>query len=325
MNARTISLVTGIAGFCGSHMAELLLKHGQAVVGIEREDTGLENLQGILHEIDLRRVDVRSPDQMRRVLAEVRPNEIYHLAAVTKLPPKGGYQALYEVNVLGTINLLEAVCAEGLDCTLLIAGSSAEYGLVTPDENPVCESQPFRPVTHYAVSKVAQGLAGYQYWAAAGLKVIRTRTFNIIGPRQSPELAGSAFAQQVAQIERGLGEPVIEVGNLEARRDFVDVRDVAQAYRSVVAQGEPGEVYNVCSGQARSIRSLLEELVSLSTIPGIEIRQDPSRLQTADVPIQVGDYDKLYRQTGWQPQIPFGSSLQALLDYWRGQNMEESI
>jgi GDP-4-dehydro-6-deoxy-D-mannose reductase len=318
-------MITGIAGFCGSYLAELLLEKGQAVIGIERERAGLANLEVILDDIDLRRVDVRSPDQVRQLLAEVRPDEIYHLAAVTKLPPKGGYQALYEVNVIGTINLLEAVCAEGLDCTVLIAGSSAEYGSVTPDENPVCESQPFRPVTHYAISKVAQGLAGYRYWAAAGLKIIRTRAFNIIGPRQSPELVGSAFAQQVARIERGLGEPVIEVGNLEARRDFVDVRDVAQAYRLIVARGEPGKVYNVCSGRARSICSLLEELVSLSTVPGIEIRQDPSRFQTADVPIQVGDYGRLYRQTGWQPQIPFSNSLQALLDYWRGQSVEEAI
>jgi GDP-4-dehydro-6-deoxy-D-mannose reductase len=325
MNTRSDALVTGIAGFCGSHMAELLLKTGQVVVGIEREDAGLGNLEAILDDIDLRRVDVRSPEQVRRVLAEVRPDEIYHLAAVNKLPPKGGYQALYQVNVLGTINLLEAVYAEGLDCTVLIAGSSAEYGLVTPDENPVCESQPFRPVTHYAVSKVAQDLAGYRYWAAAGLKIIRTRAFNIIGPRQSPDLVGSAFARQVAQIERGLREPVIEVGNLEARRDFVDVRDVAQAYRLLVAQGTPGEVYNVCSGRARSIRSLLEELVSLSTVPGIEIRQDPTRFQAADVPIQVGDYGRLHRHTGWQPQIAFSNSLQALLDYWRGQRVEEPI
>jgi GDP-4-dehydro-6-deoxy-D-mannose reductase len=323
-NTNPVALVTGIAGFCGSHLAELLLENGQAVVGIEREDAKLGNFGAVLGRVELHRVDVRSPDQVRRVLVKVRPSEIYHLAALTKMPANGSYQAVHEVNVLGTINLLETICSIGLECSVLIAGSSAEYGLVRPDENPVRESQPFRPITHYAVSKVAQDLIGYQYWAAAGLQIMRSRAFNIFGPRQSPDLVGSAFAQQVAEIEAGRKEPVIEVGNLEAQRDFVDVRDVVRAYHLIAVQGEPGAVYNVCSGQAHSIRSLLEGLVGLSSVQGIEIRQDPARIQKADVPIQVGDYGKLHRQTGWQPEIPFNRSLRDLLTYWRGRIVEES-
>jgi GDP-4-dehydro-6-deoxy-D-mannose reductase len=147
--------------------------------------------------------------------------------------------------------------------------------------------------------------------------VVRTRAFNIIGPRQSPYLVGSAFAKQVAEIEQGLREPVIDVGNLQAQRDFLDVRDVVRAHEVALEQGEPGEVYNICSGQARSIHSMLEGLLTLSTVKGIEVRHDPARMQPADVPIQFGDYDKLEQRTGWRPEIPFEQSLHDLLDYWR--------
>lgn len=324
MNTRSVVLVTGIAGFCGSHLAELLLERGQAVVGIETEDAPLENLRAVLDRIELQRVDVRSRDQVRSVVTEVHPCEIYHLAGLTKIPPSGSYQMMHEVNVLGTINLLEAICAAGLECSVLIAGSSAEYGLVRPDENPIHESQPFRPITHYALSKVAQSLVGYQYWAASGLRIMRSRAFNIVGPRQSPDLVGSAFARQIAEIEAGRKEPVLQVGNLEAQRDFVDVRDAVRAYRQIAVQGVPGAVYNVCSGQAYSIRSLLEALVGMSSVQEIEIRQEPARLQKADVKIQIGDYSKLHRHTGWQPGISFNQSLRDLLDCWRGRIMEDS-
>ena len=311
-------LITGIAGFCGSHLAELLLEQDREVAGIEVEGVGTGNLQRIRDRIDLRRADIRDADQVRNVLVDVQPAQIYHLAALTKPPLDGGRWAFYEVNVQGTINLLEAVRTLRLDCSLLIAGSSAQYGMVAPDENPIREAQPFRPATHYGVSKAAQDLAGYRYWAATGLRVIRTRAFNIIGPRQSPQFAASAFARQVAEIEKGLREPILEVGNLEAQRDFVDVRDVVQAYRLALEQGEPGEVYNVCSGQAHSIRSVLEGLLTHSTVCGIQVHQDPERHQLADVPMQIGDYGKLHRRTGWQPQISFEQSLRDLLAHWRG-------
>jgi GDP-4-dehydro-6-deoxy-D-mannose reductase len=314
---RPVALVTGIAGFCGSHLAEWLLGWGQQVAGIEVEDAPLANLSSILDRIGLRWADIQDPGQVRRAVSELRPDRIYHLAALTKTGADGDHHALYETNVYGTINLLEAVLAEKPECAVLIAGSSAQYGLGLPGENPIGEAQPARPITHYAVSKATQDLIAYHYWAAKGLKVVRTRAFNIIGPRQSPNLVASAFAKQVAEIEQGLREPVLEVGSLEAQRDFVDVRDVVRAYQLALEQGEPGEAYNVCSGQARSVRSMLEGLLTLSTVKGIEIRHDPARMQAADVPIQLGDYDKLERRTGWRPEIPFEQSLHDLLDYWR--------
>jgi GDP-4-dehydro-6-deoxy-D-mannose reductase len=149
------------------------------------------------------------------------------------------------------------------------------------------------------------------------MRVIRTRAFNILGPRQSPQFVGSAVARQVADIERGKRKPLIEVGNLDAQRDFVDVRDAVRAYWLALEGGKAGEAYNVCSGKARSIHSLLDGLLALSTMQGIEVRQDPKRVQEVDVPIQVGDYAKLHHQTGWRPGIPFEKSLRDLLDYWR--------
>ncbi len=198
----------------------------------------------------------------------------------------------------------------------MIAGSSAQYGLTSPDENPITEAQSFRPITHYAVTKATQDLVGAMY-GAAGLRVIRTRTFNIVGPRQKANFVSSAFAKQIAEIERGLRSPLIEVGNLDARRDFVDVRDVVRAYGLALVHGRPGAVYNVCSGKERSVRELLDGLLALSTVADIDVRQVPDRMQAADVPAQVGSYERLAADTGWRPEITWEQMMRDLLDYWR--------
>jgi GDP-4-dehydro-6-deoxy-D-mannose reductase len=316
-------LITGIAGFCGSHLAESLLDHAQGVTGLETAGAITSNIRPILDRIQLHRVDVREADQLRRILAKTEPDHIYHLAGVTGHGNQAELRTIYEVNLQGTINLLEAITALGLDSRILIAGSSAQYGQAAPDENPLHEVQAFRPITHYAISKTAQDLLGFRYWATTGTHVIRARTFNIVGPRQSPKFAASAFAKQIAEIEAGQKPPILFVGNLEAARDFVDVRDVVRAYQLLVETGEPGEAYNVCSGQAHSIRSLLEQLLDLSTVREIEVRQDSARVQQADVPIQVGDYSKLFERTGWQPSITLKQSIRDLLDYWRQRVKEE--
>lgn len=310
-------LITGIAGFCGSHLAESLLDDTQVVTGLETAGAITSNIRPILDRIELHRADVREADQVTRILAKTEPDHIYHLAGVTGQGHEGELRTLYEVNLQGTINLLETVHALGLNSRILIAGSSAQYGPAALDENPVREVQTFRPITHYAVSKTAQDLLGFCYWRSKGMDVIRTRTFNIIGPRQTPEFVASALARQIAEIEAREKPPILFVGNLEAARDFVDVRDVARAYQLLMEKGEPGEAYNVCSGQAHSIRSLLELFLELSTIRDIEVRQDSARVQPADVPIQIGDFNKLYKRTGWQPSITLKQSVRDLLDYWR--------
>jgi GDP-4-dehydro-6-deoxy-D-mannose reductase len=319
-----VALVTGIAGFCGSHLAQHLLELDYQVEGIEIEATPLDTLDHLRERITLHWADIRDPKQVSRILSELPVDRIYHLAALTKPIAENAYRPFYETNVYGTINLLDSAHTFRPDCKILIAGSSAQYGLVYPGENPIHETQPSRPFTHYAISKVAQDLVAYYYWATRGLKVIRTRAFNVIGPRQSQNLVGSAFAKQIAEIELGVRPPVIEVGNLDAQRDFVDVRDAMRAYQLALEFGEPGEVYNICSGQAHSIRAILELLLSICKIKGIEIRQDSSRFQSADVPIQFGDHSKVEHKLGWQPEISFEQSVQDLLNYWRERCRREA-
>lgn len=316
---RSTVLITGAAGFCGSHLVESLVNQGLRVVGVDVAGAPTRNLQRIYDRIEYIRVDLRDEGQCRRVLGEIRPDYIFHLAALTTWIPGENYQALYAANVFGTVNLLEAMLAEKLTCPVLISGSSAQYGLADPEASPIQETQPFHPITHYGVSKVAQDMVAYQYWKSAGLRVIRTRTFNILGPRQSPRFVGSAFARQIAEIELGRREPLLHVGNLEARRDFIDVRDVTTAYWLATQHGAAGEIFNVSTGKARSIRSLLEKLLQYSAVPDIQVCRDETRVQIADIPTQAGDPSKLTDRTGWKATISFDQTAHDLLDYWRAE------
>jgi GDP-4-dehydro-6-deoxy-D-mannose reductase len=197
------------------------------------------------------------------------------------------------------------------------------YGPVNPAALPIAESQCFSPVTLYAVSKIAQEMLANTYHAAHGMRVIRARAFNLTGPGESSRFVTSAFAHQIAEIEAGRREPVLRVGNLEAVRDFTDVRDAVRAYRLLAECGEPGGVYNVCSGQGTSIRQVLDALLALSTVRNISVELDPERLQHADVPAQVGDGTRLRQATGWAPRIPLRQTLLDVLDSWRRPIAEE--
>jgi GDP-4-dehydro-6-deoxy-D-mannose reductase len=190
--------------------------------------------------------------------------------------------------------------------------------MVHPDELPIRETNPLRPLSPYAVSKVGQDLLGYQYWMSWKLDCVRTRGFNHEGPRRGPVFVSSDFAKQIADIEKRRRPPVISVGNLEARRDFTDVRDMVRAYWLALEKCEPGEVYNICSGKAWTIRAVLDFLLS-RTEAKIEVRMDPARLRPSDVPVLLGDNSKFVKTTGWQPTIPFERTLQDMLDYWRAR------
>jgi GDP-4-dehydro-6-deoxy-D-mannose reductase len=207
---------------------------------------------------------------------------------------------------------------------VVVTSSSAVYGRVSPDALPISEDHPFAPTNFYAVSKVAQEMIAYQYFAQYKLRVIRTRAFNLTGPGESSRFVTSAFARQIAEIEAGLREPAICVGNLDAVRDFTDVRDAVRAYKVLAEQGVSGEAYNVCSGQGTSIRDILNTLLDLSTQRNINVQIDPSRLQPADVPIQIGDASKLRALTGWTPVVPLRQTLEDVLNYWRKQVKEAS-
>ena len=312
-------LITGITGFAGSHLAEYILAHhpGVKVHGIIRWRSRMDNVAGILGQVELHEADLKDMVSLKKVLAACRPERIFHLAAQSFVPTSWRLPAeTFMINAVGQINLFEAVLDLKLDPRIQIAGSSEEYGMVHPDEVPMKETNPLRPLSPYAVSKVAQDLLGYQYFKSYGLKVIRTRGFNHTGPRRGDVFVTSNFSKQVAEIEKGKREPVIYVGNLDARRDFTDVRDMVRAYWLAAEKGEPGDVYNLGSGTAISMHRLLEMLTALSRTK-LRIQVDPERLRPSDVQILLADNSKFRALTGWAPTIPFEKTLADLLDYWR--------
>jgi len=221
-------------------------------------------------------------------------------------------------NVAGQVNLFEAVRRFGLGTKIQIACSSEEYGQVEPEETPIKETNPLRPLSPYAISKVAQDYLGYQYYRSYGLHVVRTITFNHTGPRRGENFVTSNFAKQIVDIEKGRKEPVLHVGNLEAKRDFTDVRDVVRGYWLALEKGRPGENYNIASGTCYTIADMLQTLLGFSDVK-IEIRTDPERLRPSDVEILLGDYGKFREATGWQPEIPFERTMEDLLNYWRSR------
>jgi GDP-4-dehydro-6-deoxy-D-mannose reductase len=265
--------------------------------------------------------DLLDAGRLHAVLDEVRPAFIFHLAALTN--PRLDYQELHRVNALGTLALLDAVRQACPTATVLVTSSSAVYGRVPDGGLPIGEDEPLRPANLYAVSKIAQEMVAYQQFAEHGLRVIRSRAFNLTGPGEGAGFVTSAFARQIAEIEAGRRGPVLRVGNLAAIRDFTDVRDAVCAYRLLAEHGEPGAVYNICSEQGMVIRHLLDGLLALSRVPGIDVQPDPSRLQPADVPAQVGDAACLRRATGWLPGIPLSQTLADVLSYWREHIQEE--
>jgi GDP-4-dehydro-6-deoxy-D-mannose reductase len=261
--------------------------------------------------------DIVDSTRLRAILEDTQPDIVFHLAALTT--PNLEYQELHRVNALGTLTLLNAVQATCPDASILITSSSAVYGWVAQESLPICEAHPFLPTNPYAVSKIAQEMIAHQQFTQHGLRLVRTRAFNLIGPGESARFVTSAFARQIAEIEANQREPVIRVGNLDTVRDFLDVRDAVVAYRLLAQHGKPGEVYNVCSGRGVRIRQLLDTLLQLSAVQDIAVQIDPSRLQPTDVPIQIGDASRLHSLGGWAPAIPLRQTLQDVLSYWRSR------
>jgi GDP-4-dehydro-6-deoxy-D-mannose reductase len=250
------------------------------------------------------------------VVAATRPDRVVHLAGQSSVHESWiDPGATLRTNVLGVAHLMEALRAAGLAARVLVVGSADEYGPVDPGDSPVREDHPRRPVSPYAVSKVAQGLVALEY-ASASLQVVRTRTFPHTGPRRGEVFAESSFARQVAEAAAGRREPVLHVGNLDAVRDYTDVRDVVRAYWALLDRGAAGEVYNVCSGRGVRIGDVLRDLVAAGGVR-VEIRQDPDRLRPQDVPTLVGDPARLRQATGWEPRFALDRTLADLLEYWR--------
>lgn len=313
-------LITGITGFVGSHLAELFLgQEGVQVFGAVRWRSKMANILHIEDQLTLVECDIKDGLSVRKMIEQIRPDQIYHLAAQSFVPTS--WHAPTETistNILGTLNIFEAVRAIGINPRILVACSSEEYGMVYENELPVTEENPLRPMSPYAVSKASADLLSYQYYMSYKLPILRTRAFNHTGPRRGEVFATSNFAKQIAEIEAGKRPPIIHVGNLKARRDFTDVRDIVRGYSLALEKGVPGEVYVLASGRSHAIEEILQILLELAGVKG-EIQQDPSRLRPSDVPNLCGDAGKFRKHTGWTPQIPLKKTLQDLLDYWREQ------
>lgn len=314
-------LITGVTGFVGSHLVEFLLKeHPELeICGIRRWRSRTENIEHIYDKISMEECDIRDLSSVTSIISRVKPDLIFHLAAQSYVP--SSWQAPAETlttNIIGNLNIFEAVRQINLNPRIQIAGSSEEYGLCYPDELPIKETNPLRPLSPYAVSKVGQDMLSYQYYMSYKLNIVRTRGFNHTGPRRGQVFVSSNFAKQLAEIEKGRRSAEIYVGNLDAVRDFTDVRDMVRGYWLALEKGIPGEVYNICSGRGYSIKEILDKLLKIAKVK-VKIIQDPGRMRPSDVPVLIGDSTKFVKQTGWQPTIPFEKTLEDILGYWRSR------
>jgi GDP-4-dehydro-6-deoxy-D-mannose reductase len=310
------ALITGVTGFAGGHLTAHLLELGNFEVHGVALDEGC-GLDFLSRQVPVKFANLQVSQDVETLLQDIRPDHIYHLAAQACVPvawrdPWG----TFENNVRPELNLLQAMVTQRLGARLLVVASNEVYGAVPPEQLPVKEDAPLRPVNPYGVSKVAQDVLALQYHLSHGVDVLRVRAFNHLGPRQSPQFVAASFARQIAEAEAGLRPPLLKVGNLDAQRDFTDVTDVVRAYALLMEKGEPGQAYNIGSGRARSVRCLLDVLLGMSTV-AIQIEQDPDRTRPVDAPIIVADVTRLRAATGWAPTISFEESLRRVLDYWR--------
>ncbi len=316
------ALITGISGFVGSHLADYLVAHTDCQVWGVAPDA---NAPPLSPKIRLLTGDLRDRNTVAALLRVAAPDVIFHLAAQAAVPLswRDPWDTL-ETNIRMQVNLLATLAELEWSTRILVVGSETEYGIIRPEDVPVDEDTPFRPVSPYAVSKIAQDMLGLQYHLSHGVAAIRVRPFPHIGPRQRPDFVTADWARQIAEIEAGRREPVLRVGNLSSFRDYTDVRDVVRAYWLVIERGQPGEVYNVGSGVMRSVQSMLDGLVALSKTP-IEVEVDPTRFRPIEVPITVCDASRLRAATGWRPTIPFEQSLRDILDYWRQEVARDNV
>jgi len=306
-------LITGCEGFIGSHLADLLVAIGHEIYGMVYGDT--ENIEHLKDRITIMKCDINDFENVKEVLRKSKPDYIFHLAAQSFVMTswEDPYLTL-KTNILGTLNILEAIRVMGLNPLIEVVGSSSVYGPRTVEELPLKEETDFRPTSFYAVSKVGEEMLGYLYAKVYGMKIIRVRPFNMTGPRKTGD-ACSDFTRGLVEIEKGL-KNVLEVGNLETIRDFTDGRDAVKALWLLAEKGAPGEVYSLCSGRGYKMRDILNMAISLSGLENVKIQQVPWKMRPYDDPVYIGDNSKL-RKLGWEPKIPMEKTLSDMLEYWR--------
>lgn len=305
-------LVIGAAGFVGSYLIDEMCANGIEAYATKLPHEKLENTNAKVYDLD-----IMDKEAIASLLFEIRPDYIFHLAAQSSVGLAWKNPGLtIDVNIKGSINVMDAVRELFYKPRVLLIGSGEEYGHIRPGETPITEENLLRPGNIYAATKACQNMIGNIYSKAYDLELMMVRAFNHIGPGQAPMFVVSDFCKQVAEIEKGVREPVMKVGNLAAKRDFTDVRDVVKAYVKLIEAGKAGETYNVGCGSAKAIQEILDLIVSMSS-SDIKVEIDPNKIRPVDVPIIEADITKIRELTGWEPGIPLEQTIRETLDYWR--------
>ena len=319
MNNRKKILITGITGFVGSHVADYVLSFGHDVYGTKRINSRLRNVRHVLDKIKILECELTDFISVQRVVAEVRPDYIFHLAALSWVTPSWHAPVAYmNVNAVGTIHLFEALRLHKMKPRVLVSCTPEEYGDVPREEIPITETTRIHPVNPYAASKVAQDAVCTTYYASYGIPIIRTRAFNHEGPRRDISGAIASFAYQIARIEKGVQDPIIKVGNLNAQRNFTDVRDMVRAYYAAIEKCDPGELYLIGTQNIYTIKECLDLLIKKSKKSStITYIVDQERVRPTELNILVGDISKFQNKTGWKPHISFEKMMDDILEYWR--------
>ncbi len=310
-------LITGADGFVGSHLVREIFS---SLEDVEILGIGLKkNPPCVCESFKYTVLDILDKESLKKAISSFRPDWVFHLAAQPSVALSWRDPwTTYTTNVHGQLNLFEIIREEGLEVSIHVACSSEEYGIASPEEMPLAENAPLRPCSHYAVSKVAQEYLALMYKEAFCWRVIITRGFNQAGPGQSEDFVISSFARQIAEIEAGLIPPVIRVGNLQAERDFTDVRDTVRAYRMLMELAKGGSVYNVCSGTGRKISDVLDMMLEFARVD-MKVEPDPLRQRPSDIPVFIGDNSLIKEEIGWEPAIPFEKTLLDTIEFWRNR------
>jgi len=309
-------LITGIAGFAGSHLAQYLISQKFAVSGFFHPDHSTNNIEHIKDSIWLIPCNLLIERELKANIKKINPDYVFHLAAFSS--PALSFndpKKILSNNIFTELHLLEGLVENKSKAKVLIIGSADEYGNIDSKDLPANENTPFAPVSPYAVSKVAQDMLGLQFFLQYKLHVVRVRPFNHIGLRQSKDFVVSSFASQIASLEKNKKE-ILRVGNLESWRDFTDVRDMVRAYLLALEKGLPGEVYNIGSGKAVKIADILKKLLSFSKAK-IKIQKDKNLFRLTDIKKIYCDFSKFKKQTGWTPKIPLDKTLFDTIEYER--------
>ncbi len=315
---KATALITGIAGFAGSYLAELLLKKGFKVYGFLAPREKIDNIKHLKSNLEIERFDILKADKVTKFIKKVKPDYLFHLAAFSSVGKSFGNEKLtYDINFTGTFNIFNA--AAGLEKQpkkIVFVSSPDIYGLFRPQGKKLDEAQPFNPVSPYGVSKVAAEFLCRYYYLSNKLPIVRVRPFNHTGPRQSDTFVIPSFCKQIAKIESGHKKPRMSVGDLSNKRDLSDVRDIVRGYYLLARKADPGEVFHLCSGRSISLRTVLNKLRRMASVD-INVNEDINRFRKLDIPILKGDFGRAANAVGWHPEYKLEQTLQETLDYWR--------